>query len=416
MLARVSSIPVRVPAGRQRFDPHVRAVLVAGGLIVMIAMGIRQSFGLYLAPVTEALGTGRETFSLAMAIQNIVLGLPLAGLIADRIGGRRVAAIGGLVYALGLVAVSTLASSTGLITGLGLVAGGGLSAVSYVVVLGAVGRVVPPERRSTAFGLITASGSFGMFAMVPLSQAILTALEWQSAFLALAAVVGTTALIALRLPGGAPVPIDELDSEPFLDVVKSAAQNRNYWLLVAGFFVCGFHVAFVATHLPAYLSDGGIGDGAVALSLALIGLLNIVGSWTFGRLGDRYRKRTLLSLLYGSRAVLFTVFLIVPLSATSAVIFGAVIGFLWLGTVPLTSGAVAAIFGTKHLGTLYGVVFLSHQVGAFLGVWLGGRVFDATGDYTPVWVIAVALGIFAALVHLSLDDRPAVRFTPGATG
>ena len=375
----------------------------------MVAMGIRQSFGLYLAPVSEGLGTGRETFSLAMAIQNIVLGLPLAGLVADRIGGRRVAAAGGLLYAAGLAAISVLASTGGLIGGLGLVAGSGLSAVSYVVILGAVGKVVTPERRSSAFGVITAAGSFGMFAMVPVSQAILTAVGWETAFLVLAGIVGSTALLALRLPGGAPVHHpDAVESEPFWEVVASAARNRNYWLLVSGFFVCGFHVAFVANHLPAYLGDQGIGDSAVAWSLAMIGLLNIAGSWTFGRLGDRYRKRTLLSVLYGSRALTFSLFLVIPLSPTTAIAFGAIIGFIWLGTLPLTSGAVAAIFGVRHLGTLYGVVFLSHQVGAFIGVWLGGRVFDATGDYTPVWILAAILGVLAALVHLPLDERPAV--------
>ncbi len=384
-------------------------VLVAGGLIVMIAMGIRQSFGLYLAPVSDGLGTGRETYSLAMAIQNLVLGLPLAGLLADRIGGRRVATVGGLMYAAGLVTVSLLASTGGLLGGLGLVAGAGLSAVSYVVVLGAVGRIVPPERRSSAFGVITAAGSFGMFAMVPVSQAVLSAVGWEKAFLILAGIVASIAVLALRLPDGAPVqPGGAVEGEPFWEVVSSAARNRNYWLLVSGFFVCGFHVAFVATHLPAYLGDQGIGDSIVAVALAMIGLLNIAGSWTFGRLGDRYRKRILLSVLYSSRAVAFTLFLLVPLTSVSAIVFGAVIGFLWLGTVPLTSGAVAAIFGVRHLGTLYGVVFLSHQVGAFLGVWLGGRVFDATGDYTPVWVVAVVLGVLAALIHLPLDERPAL--------
>ncbi len=394
------------PAVRGRNE--LRVVLVAGGLIVMIAMGIRQSFGLYLAPVSEGLGVGRETFSLAMAIQNLVLGLPLAGLVADRIGGRRVAAVGGLVYAGGLALVSLVASTGGLIGGLGVVAGGGLSAVSYVVVLGAVGRVVPPERRSSAFGLITAAGSFGMFAMVPVSQAILTTVGWETAFLVLAVIVASTAALALRLPHGAPAHNDDPEAEPFWQVVSGAAGNRNYWLLVSGFFVCGFHVSFVATHLPAYLGDQGIGDSAVAWSLAMIGLLNIVGSWTFGRLGDRYRKRTLLSVLYGSRAIAFTLFLLIPLTSVTAIGFGAVIGFLWLATIPLTSGAVAAIFGVRHLGTLYGVVFLSHQVGAFLGVWLGGKVFDSTGDYTPVWIIATILGVAAALVHLPLDERPAV--------
>lgn len=380
--------------------------MLAGGAIVLIAMGLRQSFGLYLAPVSEALGVGRETFSLAMAVQNLVLGIPIAGLIADRIGGRRVALAGALVYAGAMVMVSQVSSGLGLIGGLGLVAGTGLSATSYVVVLGAVGRVVPAERRSTAFGLITAAGSFGMFSMVPVSQALLSSLGWRMAFLGLAGLVGLVALLAFALPTGPNESPGQSVTEPFAEILMSAARNRSYLLLNVGFFVCGFHVAFVATHLPAYLTDAEISDGTVALSLAMIGLFNIVGSTIFGRLGDQYRKRTLLSILYGSRAVVFTAFLVAPLTQFSAVVFGAAIGFLWLGTVPLTSGTVATIFGTRNLGLLYGFVFLSHQIGAFLGVWLGGRIFDTTGGYTPVWIIAIALGVLASIVHIPIDERP----------
>ena len=389
-----------------RFGKGALPTIAAGAAIVFLAMGIRQSFGLFLAPVTDDLGSGRSTFSLAMAIQNIMLGLPLAGILADRLGSRRVAALGGLAYAAAMLVVARWASTSGLFAGLGLIAGLALSATSYVVVLGAVGRVVPAHRRASAFGIITAFGSLGMFAMIPVSQGFIAAFGWRGAFVGLAAITGLITLIALRLPGSAVEPGPHpAEHEPLRETLERAIRNRSYLLLIAGFFVCGFHVAFISTHLPAYLSDGGISTGAVTAALALIGLMNIVGSSTFGLLGDRYRKRTLLSILYFSRAVLFVFFLIVPLTNVTAVIFGAVMGFLWLGTVPLTSGTVATLFGVRYLATLYGVVFLSHQVGAFLGVWLGGALYDRTGSYETVWMIAIALGVISALIHIPIDDR-----------
>ena len=389
-----------------RFGREAIVTIVAGAAIVFLAMGVRQSFGLFLAPVSDGLGTGRATFSVAMAIQNIMLGLPLAGMLADRVGSRRVAVVGGLVYAAAMVVVARWASTTALFAGLGLITGLALSATSYVVVLGAVGKVVPAHRRASAFGIITAFGSLGMFAMIPVSQGLISAFGWSDAFVGLAVITGLITLLALRLPGSARVPgRHPAVDEPFLKILDRARRNRSYLLLVAGFFVCGFHVSFISTHLPAYLSDGGISTGSVTAALALIGLMNIVGSSTFGFLGDRYRKRTLLSFLYFSRAVLFVLFLTLPLTNASAVVFGAIMGFLWLGTVPLTSGTVATLFGVRYLATLYGVVFLSHQVGAFLGVWLGGAVYDSTGSYDTVWMIAIALGVASALIHLPIDDR-----------
>ena len=389
-----------------RFGRGALPTVAAGAAIVFLAMGIRQSFGLFLTPVTDDLGSGRSTFSLAMAIQNIMLGLPLAGILADRFGSRRVAALGGLAYAVAMLVVAQWASTAGLFGGLGLTAGLALSATSYVVVLGAVGRVVPPHRRASAFGIITAFGSLGMFAMIPVSQGLIGAFGWRGAFVGLAAITGLITLIALRLPGSVTEPgHNRAAHEPLLEILQRPVRNRSYLLLIAGFFVCGFHVAFISTHLPAYLSDGGISPGAVTASLALIGLMNIVGSSTFGLLGDRYRKRTLLSILYFSRAGRFVLFLIVPLTNLTAVIFGAVMGFLWLGTVPLTSGTVAALFGVRYLATLYGVVFLGHQVGAFLGVWLGGAVYDRTGSYTSVWMIAIVLGVTSAVILIPIDDR-----------
>jgi predicted MFS family arabinose efflux permease len=397
-----------------RFGKGALPIIAAGAAIVFLAMGIRQSFGLFLAPVTDALGSGRSTFSLAMAVQNIMLGLPLAGILADRFGSRRVAALGGVAYATAMLVVARWASTSGLFVGLGITAGLALSATSYVVVLGAVGRVVPSHRRASAFGIITAFGSLGMFAMIPVSQGLLGAFGWHGAFVGLAAITGLITLIAARLPGSVTERgMDPAAHEPLAGILARAIRNRSYLLLIAGFFVCGFHVAFISTHLPAYLSDGGISTGAVTASLALIGLMNIVGSSTFGLLGDRYRKRTLLSILYFSRAVLFVFFLMVPLTNVTAIVFGAVMGFLWLGTVPLTSGTVATLFGVRYLATLYGVVFLSHQVGAFLGVWLGGAVYDRTGSYASVWMIAVVLGVISALIHIPIDDRkPATVVRP----
>lgn len=405
-------------AGSQtrRFDRHALTVIAAGAAIVFLSMGVRQSFGFFLAPVSDDLGTGRETFSLAMAIQNIMLGLPLAGILADRLGSRRVAVAGGLVYGGAMLAMARWASPGGLYGWLGLTAGLALSATSYVVVLGAVGRVVPAHRRASAFGLITAAGSLGMFALIPVTRGLISVYRWQGAFLALAAITGSIALVAWRLPAARTEAVAAPPEEPFLTVLARARRNRSYWLLIAGFFVCGFHVAFVATHLPAFLSDGGVSTAAATTSVALIGLLNIVGSSTFGMLGDRFRKRTLLSLLYFSRAVAFALLLLLPLTDLTAVAFGAVIGFLWLATVPLTSGAVAQILGARYLATLYGVVFFSHQVGGFLGVWLGGRVFDATGSYTPVWIGAIALGLFATVIHLPIEDVPSTEYRVLSTG
>ena len=397
-----------------RFGREALVTIAAGAGIVFLSMGIRQSFGLFLAPVSDELGSGRSTFSLAMAIQNIMLGLPLAGILADRLGSRRVAGLGGLLYAAAMLVAAQWVSTTGLFAGLGLSAGLALSATSYVVVLGAVGRAVPPHRRASAFGLITAFGSLGMFAMIPVSQGLISGFGWRGAFIGLAVITALITVFALLLPGSARAQAPEPEvEEPFLQILERARRNRSYLLLIAGFFVCGFHVAFISTHLPAYLSDGGISTGAVTAALALIGLMNIVGSSTFGVLGDRYRKRTLLSILYFSRAVLFVFFLLLPLTNVTAVAFGAIMGFLWLGTVPLTSGTVATLFGVRYLATLYGVVFLSHQLGAVLGVWLGGTVYDSTGGYTSVWIVAIALGVISALIHLPIDDRqPALLSRP----
>ena len=382
-------------------------VILISAVTVAISMGARQSFGLFLQPVTESLSTGRETFSLAMALQNILFGLPIAGMLADRIGPRRVVASGALLYAagFGLLAVATAPWLTFL--SLGVLVGFALSATSYVVLLGAVGRVVPAEKRATSFGMVTAAGSFGTFAVVPLIQLLIDTVSWQATLLYGAAVVAAIAFFALGFPPASraegPRTCDLEDD--FSRLLSQAGRHSGYLLLNAGFFVCGFHVAFIATHLPAFLGDHGLPEMVAAAALSLIGLFNMGGSYLFGRLGDRYRKKYLLSFLYFARALVISGFLMVPVTTATALIFACAIGFLWLATVPLTSGTVAQIFGPARLSSLYGIVFFSHQVGGFLGVWLGGRIYDATGSYDAVWVGAIVLGVAAAIVHLPIRDR-----------
>ena len=390
-------------------------------LIILISMGTRQTFGIYLQPVTDELGIGRELFSLAIALQSIIGGLPFAGILSDRYGSRWVAIGGGLLFAVSMYLMSITAHWTSLMLGFGLLSGVSLSCVSYVVVLGAVAQVVPPERRSRTFGFITAAGSIGMFIVVPAAQHIMNAFGWRTTFAIFAGFVGLIALLAVGYPTRkqqvAGSESTEGSSDSLTQVLVKASQHSGYWLLTIGFFVCGFHVSYVASHLPAYLTDNGLSSTAGATALSLVGLFNLFGSTLFGYLGDHYRKKYLLSGLYFGRSIIISLFLIFPVTETTAMIFGGAIGFLWLATVPLTSGTVAQIFGPRYLATLYGIVFFSHQVGSFLGVWLGGRIYDATGMYTPVWIIAIILGVMASIVHLPIADRPVypLRATGAAT-
>lgn len=397
---------------------QAKIVLICGAVMVLVSTGIRQSFGVFLQPITLDFGIGREAFSLAIAIQNLMFGLPLVGILADRVGARWIAAAGGCLYAAGLILVTTNFLPLGLYTSLGLLVGLALSATTYVVVLGAVAQVVPLARRGMAFGILTATGSFGMFAVVPLAQFLLSKLGWQMALVMLAGLAASIALLAMGFPGRpasnqAQVQLDDFKDDSLTQTLVRACRHSGYLLLVAGFFVCGFHVAFIATHLPAFLADQGIRPAVAAIALALIGLFNIVGSYTFGILGDHYRKKYLLSFLYLARAIVMSLFLVIPISNATALIFGGAIGFLWLATIPLTSGLVAQIFGIRYLSTLYGIVFLSHQIGSFLGVWLGGRAYDMTGSYQMVWLASIALGLIAALLHTPISDRPAVSLQPG---
>ena len=388
-------------------------VIFCSALIVFVSMGIRQSFGLFLSPISRDLGIGREVFSLAIAWQNLIFGLPILGIVADRFGPRWVVAGGALLYAVCFFLLSSVSTPPGLYTVLGVLMGIALSSISYVVVLGAVAQVVAPEKRASSFGLITAAGSFGTFAIVPGVQWLLSDFGWQSSFTFIALVAGASAFLAIGIPQRRrevfPNTV-ESDDGSLLQALLQARGHSGYWLLNAGFFVCGFHVAFIATHLPAFLTDHGLSKMVGATALSLIGLFNIFGSYLSGQLGDRYRKKYLLSLLYLGRALVISGFLFIPVTNTSALVFGSMIGFLWLATVPLTSGTVAQIFGSRYLSTLYGIVFFSHQIGSFLGVWLAGRMYDATGSYDIIWIAAILLGLASSLIHLPIVDKPLQRF------
>ena len=380
-------------------------VVLAGGLIVLIAMGLRQSFGIFMQPLGDALGIDRGSFGLAIALQNLMLGLPLAGYLADRFSPRLIVFWGALVYALAMFLMTEIDGTPGLLLVLGLLTGTAQSATTFVVVLGAVGRVVDPARRATAFGVVTGLGSFGLFLMVPLANHWLLSGGWSWAFEALAWTALLMLFAAVFLP--AQKPADSSDGAGFGSILRAASAHRGYLLLITGFFVCGFHVAFIATHLPAYAVDMGLSRETAASALALIGLFNIFGSLLFGWLGDRYRKKFVLTWIYGLRALVISGFVVIPLTDTTALLFGALIGVIWLATVPVTSGMVGQFFGARYLGTLYGVVFLGHQLGAFLGAWWAGQVFESSGSYASVWWTAVGLSLVAATVHWLIDDRPA---------
>lgn len=401
----------------------VIAVLCAA-FSMLIGAGIRSSFGLFQLPLVEQMGVGREQFSLAMAINNIIFGLPLAGLLADRFGPRWVLMAGGVVYTVGMVLLAGVTTPANLNLTLGLLIGLGLSATTYVVVIGAVGQLVPAEQRSRAFGFVTAMGSMGMLMMPLVTGWLLDIFGKDTTLRLLAVLAGLIVLLAFGLPsrlGGDMLTAGEEQKgekqkdEPFVQVLKRAGRHNGYLLLTLGFFVCGFHVAFIGAHLPAFLSDNGMSTWVQGTALSLIGGFNIVGSYLFGWLGDFYRKKYLLSFLYFARAVVFALFFFLPITQTSVLLFASAIGFLWLATVPLTSGTVAQIFGARYLATLYGMVFFSHQVGAFLGVWLGGYFYDTIGTYAPVWYMSMALGVFASFVHLPISDEPLPKLQPSAT-
>lgn len=384
-------------------------MIACGATIVSIAMGIRQSMGLFVQPVGIDLEVGRDVMGLAIAISNLLFGLaqPFVGAIADRYGAGRVIFGGTVVYVLGLLLMIVAKDPLGLHLTLGVMTGLGLAGTTYVVVLGAVGRAVPPAYRSRAFGITTAAGSFGMFAIVPGTQGMISWFDWQGALVGLAILTSIMALLGLALAGKPKEPEGEISTGSLGETVKQAFRYRDYWLLNMGFFVCGFQLAFIGVHYPSYLLDRGVDAGSASIGLAMIGLFNMVGSYFSGYLGDKFSKKYLLSLIYLLRAVVIALFLVIPLNSVTAIMFGAAMGFLWLATVPLTSGLVGLMFGTRYLSTLYGVVFLWHQVGSFLGAWLGGEAFERYGSYDPIWYASIAFGVMAAILHLPIREMSA---------
>lgn len=386
-------------------------VVIAGALIVSIGMGVRQTFGLFLSPMAVDLGFGRETFGFALAIQQIMWGAfqPVMGAVADRFGSARVVVLGLVGYIVGLVVMSQTAAAWQLELGVGYLVGFALSGTTFAVVLGAVGRVVAPEKRSMAFGLATAGGSFGQFVMAPVGQQLIARMGWNSALLIMAAIVALTVPLAYVLRGRAAGPVAGQHNQTLAEAVREASGHSGFWYLTAGFFVCGFQVVFIAVHLPAYIGDLGLSASVGAAALALIGFFNIIGSWGCGMLGARRSKKYLLSGLYVLRSVVTVAFLFAPKTDMVIYLFASAMGLLWLGTVPLTSGLVAQIFGIRYMATLFGIVFFSHQMGSFLGAWLGGRLFDLTGSYDMMWWISVALGIAAGILHLPIADKPVAR-------
>lgn len=392
-------------------------VLVCGGLVMTLAMGVRHGFGLFLQPMTLAHGWGRETFAFALAMQNLLWGLsqPLTGLLADRHGAGKVLFAGTLLYVLGLVGMALSTSGTGFVLSAGFLIGIGLSGTTFSIVYGVLGRVTPPEKRSMALGIAGAAGSFGQFALLPVSQSLISGVGWLEALLILAAVAAMMAPLSVVLAE----PHRDLSAgnhqQSAWQAIREAFSHKGFNLLTLGYFVCGFQVVFIGVHLPAYLADQGLTADVGVTCLALIGLFNIFGTFTAGWLGQRFSKKHLLAGIYITRSIVIILFLAAPLTPWSAYLFAMAIGLLWLATVPLTNGIVAQVFGVAYLSMLGGFVFLSHQVGSFLGAWLGGLLFDRTGSYDIVWSIIVALGVLAMAINLPIDQRPLARLAPQAT-
>jgi predicted MFS family arabinose efflux permease len=385
-------------------------MIAAGAAIVTLAMGVRQSFGLFLTPLSIDLEIGRQAFGLTLAVQNLLFGLaqPFVGAYADRHGAGRVAVLGALVYVIGLGAAAMAANAAGVMIGLGVLVGLSMTGITFVVVMGAVGRAVPAEKRTLAFGIVTAGGSLGQFMVVPAAQGLIDALDWRGALWVMAGLIAVIVALAPAV-SGKPSNASAADGPPLKQALSEAFAHPSFWCLNAGFFVCGFHIAFVGTYLPGYIRDGGLSAGIGAAALALIGLFNIAGSWLWGAWGSKGSKKALLAGLYALRGVVIIAFLLVPLTPVSALMFASAFGFLWLGTVPLTNGLISMIYGVRHLSALAGIVFLSHQVGAFFGAWGGGLAFDAFGSYDVVWAASIALAFLAAVVNLPIREAPIAR-------
>ena len=395
-------------------------VILAACLLSLLGMGVRSSFGLFLEPMTLSRGWNRETFAFAMALQNLLwgIGVPIASAISDRFGPAKVIAAGALLYSLGTIGMAMAESSLVLHLSGGIIAGIGVAFSSFSIALSAIAGVVSPERRSLALGLGTASGSLGQVIFSPIALIFISSWGWHPALL----VLGLISIVILPLAFFLPAPVTGSDTvvekveQSLREALEEAAAHRGYVLLALGFFVCGFHVAFVMVHMPAYIKDLGLPARVGAYSLSIIGFCNIIGSFLSGWVGQRWSKKRSLSAIYLTRAIIISIMLMMPKTELTIYLFSFAIGILWLSTVPLTMGIVAQVFGVRYMATLVGIVFFSHQVGSFIGVWLGGYLYDNFGTYDPVWYAAIVLGVLAALLHIPIDERPLPRLAPSPQG
>lgn len=401
------------PTSKPAINPML--IITCGCLIAMIAFGVRSTMGLFNTPITEANGWGRETFGLAMALQNLIWGIaqPFAGAFADKFGTFRVIVVGALVYATG-TALLMVADTPGLLylSG-GLLMGLGIAMTSFSVIMASFARLVPPEKRSWSFGIATAASSMGQFVFAPLGQGFISVFGWPMALLLLAGSVllMLALVIPLRAASGG-VARDETELEmSFSEALSRAIRHPSFVLLTLGFFVCGFQVAFLTVHMPSMLVENGIDPQLAAWSIGIVGLFNIIGAYTAGIVGGKYSRRYSLTILYLLRSIVMTAFFVFPITPMTTVLFAATMGLLWLSTVPLTMGLVTVICGTRYMAMLYGIVFFSHQVGSFLGVWLGGRLYDLNGNYDTVWWLGVAFGLMAAIMHWPIKEARAPSFS-----
>ncbi len=392
--------------------------IIAASALLAINFGFRSSLGLFLKPVSESFGYGREIFAFSLALQNLFWGLfqPLAGAIADKYGTAKVIILGSILYALGLYITATADGFIDLHLGAGILIGMGIAGTGLGVVLPAMARMVRPEKRAFALGIGTAAGSAGQFLLIPVAREFLVTYGWQMALVIMA--IGSLSMIlftpVFKDDKKTGTGTDDESKQNLREALREASKHFHYWLLIAGFFVCGFQLAFITVHMPSYLADKGFDSSVAAASLSIIGLCNIAGSLTAGHLSGIYSKKWILAFIYGARSIVIVLFLVFPISLFSVYAFSFATGFLWLATVPPTSGLVAQMFGLKYMGTLYGIVFLNHQIGSFTGVWLGGYLFDTTGSYNQVWWWAAIIAAITAIIHVFIDERPVERLRHAA--
>ena len=387
---------------------HPMIIVASGCLVILIAFGTRSTMGVFLVPITDQFEWSRSIFAFAAAIQNLFWGFsqPLFGAIADRYGSGRVVLFGGLCYIAGLALMAVASTPLGFYISNGVLIGFGLSGTTFAVVLAVIARAVPEEKRSMALGFGAAAGSLGQFILVPLGNMVILEFGWVASIILLCCMMILVIPLSGLLSGK---PKDSESDQTLKEALAQASKHSGYLYLTTGFFVCGFQVTFIGTHMPAYLTDIGLSSNIGAWALSLVGLFNLVGTLIAGYMGNKYTKKSVLSAIYLGRAIAISLFILIPPSAASALIFAASMGILWLATVPLTSAIVDQVFGPRYLGTLFGVVFFSHQIGSFLGVWMGGLLFDYTQSYVVVWWLCVALGVVAAILHWPIDERPIHR-------